>query len=55
LPGQGSRLSSAVPGARIGARSTINVADRILRYRVGAALGVISLIYGVGEVLASIK
>lgn len=44
-----------IPGARIGARFTINVADRILRYSVGAALGIISLVYGVGELLALIK
>ncbi len=44
-----------IPGARIGARFTINVADRILRYSVGAVLGIVSLIYGVGELLALIK
>jgi uncharacterized protein len=44
-----------VPGARIGAHFTINAADRILRYSVGATLGIVSLVYGVGEVLALIK
>jgi uncharacterized membrane protein YfcA len=44
-----------IPGARIGAHFTINTADRILRYSVGAALGIISLVYGVGELLALIK
>jgi uncharacterized protein len=44
-----------IPGARIGAHFTINAGDRLLRYFVGAALGIISLIYGVGEVLALIK
>lgn len=44
-----------IPGARIGARFTINVADRILRYSVGAALGIISVVYGIGELLALIK
>jgi uncharacterized membrane protein YfcA len=47
--------AGVIPGARIGARFTINVADRILRYSVGAALGIISLIYGIGELLALIK
>jgi uncharacterized protein len=44
-----------IPGARIGAHFTINAGDRLLRYFVGAALGIISLIYGVGEVLALAK
>jgi len=44
-----------IPGARIGAHFTINAADKLLRYSVGAALGIISLIYGAGEVLALIK
>ena len=44
-----------IPGARIGAHFTINAGDRLLRYCVGAALGIISVIYGVGEVLALVK
>ncbi len=44
-----------IPGARIGAHFTINTGDRALRYSVGAALGIISVIYGVGEVLALVK
>ena len=44
-----------IPGARIGAHFTINAGDRLLRYSVGAALGIISLVYGVGEVLALVK
>ncbi len=36
----------AIPGARIGAHFTINAGDRMLRLTVGAALGVIALIYG---------
>jgi uncharacterized membrane protein YfcA len=44
-----------IPGARIGARFTINAADRVLRYSVGAALGVISLIYALGELLALVR
>jgi hypothetical protein len=44
-----------IPGARLGAHFTINAADRLLRYSVGAALGIIALIYGVGEVLALIN
>jgi uncharacterized protein len=41
-----------VPGARIGAHFTINADDRLLRYSVGSALGIIALIYAAGEVLA---
>jgi uncharacterized membrane protein YfcA len=44
-----------IPGARIGAHFTINAGDRLLRYFVGAALGIISLVYGAGEVLALVK
>jgi uncharacterized membrane protein YfcA len=44
-----------IPGARIGAHFTINAADRVLRYFVGTALGVISLVYGIGEAVALIK
>ncbi len=44
-----------IPGARIGARFTIKVSDRVLRYSVGAALGIVSLIYGIGELLALVK
>jgi uncharacterized membrane protein YfcA len=44
-----------IPGAQIGAHLTINAEDRVLRYSVGSALGIIALIYGVGEVLALIK
>jgi uncharacterized membrane protein YfcA len=44
-----------IPGARLGAHFTINAADRVLRYSVGAALGIIAVIYGAGEVLALIN
>jgi uncharacterized membrane protein YfcA len=44
-----------IPGAQIGAHFTINAADRVLRYSVGAALGIIAAIYCAGEVLALIK
>jgi uncharacterized membrane protein YfcA len=44
-----------IPGARLGARFTINAADKMLRYSVGAALGIISLVYGIGEVVALIR
>jgi uncharacterized membrane protein YfcA len=44
-----------IPGARIGAHFTINAGDRTLRYSVGAALGIISLIYGIGELLALVN
>lgn len=41
-----------IPGARIGAHFTIGSSDRRLRYTVGAALGMIAVIYAVGEVFA---
>ena len=41
-----------IPGARIGARFTIARDDRTLRYTVGAALGIIAVIYAVGEIIA---
>jgi uncharacterized protein len=41
-----------IPGARIGARFTIASDDKTLRYSVGAALGIIALIYAIGEILA---
>jgi uncharacterized protein len=42
----------AIPGAQIGAHFTISSSDRRLRYSVGAALGILAVIYAVGEVLA---
>jgi uncharacterized membrane protein YfcA len=44
-----------IPGARIGAHFTINATDKLLRYSVGSALGIIALIYAAGEVLALIN
>jgi uncharacterized membrane protein YfcA len=44
--------AGVIPGARIGARFTIASTDRTLRYTVGTALGVIALIYGIGELFA---
>jgi uncharacterized protein len=41
-----------IPGARIGAHFTITSSDRVLRYTVGAALGIIAIIYAAGEILA---
>ena len=41
-----------IPGARIGAHFTIGTDDRTLRYTVGAALGIIAFVYGIGELLA---
>jgi uncharacterized membrane protein YfcA len=41
-----------IPGARIGAHLTIRASDRALRVTVGTMLGVISLIYATGELLA---
>ena len=43
-----------IPGAQIGAHFTITTSDRVLRYTVGAALGVISVIYAAGELVALI-
>jgi hypothetical protein len=44
-----------IPGARIGAHFTINAEDKVLRYSVGAALGIIATIYGIGEMIALVK
>jgi uncharacterized membrane protein YfcA len=41
-----------IPGARIGAHLTIRSSDRALRITVGTMLGVISLIYAIGEIVA---
>jgi uncharacterized membrane protein YfcA len=43
-----------IPGAQIGARITIASDDRTLRYTVGTALGIIAIVYGVGEINALI-
>ncbi len=43
-----------IPGAQIGAHFTITASDRTLRYTVGGALGVISVIYAAGELVALI-
>ena len=51
----GALAVGVIPGARIGAHFTINATDRALRYSVGIALGIIALIYGVGEALAWIS
>src|SRR5438105_9690222 len=51
----GALAVGVIPGARIGAHFTINASDRLLRYSVGAALGIIALIYGVSEALAWIS
>jgi uncharacterized protein len=44
-----------IPGAQIGAHFTITATDRVLRYTVGGALAVISLIYAAGEVVALVS
>ena len=44
-----------IPGARIGAHVTINTGDRRLRYTVGAVLGVLAVVYAVGEVVALVN
>lgn len=41
-----------IPGARIGAGFTIASSDRRLRLVVGSALGLIAIVYAVGELLA---
>ena len=41
-----------IPGAQIGARFTIATDDKTLRYTVGSALGVIAIVYAVGEISA---
>jgi uncharacterized membrane protein YfcA len=44
--------AGVIPGARFGAHFTIGTTDRTLRYTVGIALGVIALVYGIGELFA---
>ena len=44
--------AGVIPGARFGARFTIATNDRTLRLTVGAALGIIALIYAIGEIAA---
>ena len=44
-----------IPGARIGAHVTINTGDRRLRYTVGAVLGILALVYAVGELVAIVS
>ncbi len=44
-----------IPGAQIGAHFTITASDRKLRYTVGAALGVIAVVYAAGEVVALVS
>jgi uncharacterized membrane protein YfcA len=39
-----------IPGAQIGAHFTITASDRLLRYSVGAAFGIISLVYAAEEI-----
>jgi uncharacterized membrane protein YfcA len=41
-----------IPGARIGAHLTISSSDRALRISVGTALGLIAIVYAIGELLA---
>ena len=45
----------AIPGAQIGARITIASTDRRLRLSVGAALGIIAMIYAIGELLSWLR
>jgi uncharacterized membrane protein YfcA len=41
-----------IPGARLGAHFTIVANDRLLRYSVGAVLGIVAIVYGAGEIVA---
>jgi hypothetical protein len=41
-----------IPGARIGAHLTIGSTDRSLRLSVGLVLGIIAVLYAVGEIVA---
>lgn len=44
--------AGVIPGARFGAHFTIAANDRTLRYTVGAALGILAIIYAAGEINA---
>ena len=41
-----------IPGAQVGAHLAIRSSDRTLRLSVGIVLGVIAILYAVGEILA---
>jgi uncharacterized membrane protein YfcA len=47
-------MIGVIPGAQIGAHFTIASDDRTLRYTVGTALGIIAIVYAVGEINALI-
>jgi uncharacterized membrane protein YfcA len=47
-----AHAAGEIQGARFGAHFTIGTTDRTLRYTVGIALGVIALVYGIGELFA---
>jgi uncharacterized membrane protein YfcA len=44
-----------IPGARLGAHFTVGTSDRTLRFTVGVALGIIAVIYAVGEIVALVR
>ena len=44
--------AGVIPGAQVGAQFTIAADDKTLRYSVGAALGIIAVIYAAGEIYA---
>ena len=44
-----------IPGAWLGAQFTIGASDHLLRRTVGAALGVIAVVYAVGEIVAWVR
>jgi uncharacterized membrane protein YfcA len=43
-----------IPGARLGSALAMKAADRTLRYGIGIVLGIIAIIYAIGETLALI-
>jgi uncharacterized membrane protein YfcA len=46
---------AVIPGAWIGAHLAVRSSDRALRLSVAGVLGAISVIYGVGELLALLR
>ena len=44
-----------IPGARVGAHLAIRSSDRALRISVAIVLGLIAIVYGVGEIVALVR
>ena len=47
--------AGVVPGARLGAAAALRATDRRMRVAVAGFLGIVSLLYGVGEIVALVR